>query len=105
MAGCSCGGLRAGGACVPGGLAVGAVLGVRTHIAAGALVVENDLVQVALARSAQFAAMFPLLDAEWMIGKVQALDARIGRHRIDTLLAAGAEQHQIGKAHVWTPVT
>src|SRR3546814_9478892 len=86
--------LRAGGAGVPGGLAAGAVLGVRAHEAARALVVENDLVQVAVVRSAQFAAMVPLLDAERVVFEVQALDPRVRRHGIPALLAAGAEQDQ-----------
>src|SRR3546814_13022773 len=58
----------------------------------GPPVVDDHLVEIAVAGAAERAVLFPGLDLEGMVVEVQRLDLGVGRHRVDPLLAAGTEQ-------------
>jgi hypothetical protein len=74
--------------------AVFAMVGVGADEHAAALVVEDDFVEIDVLGAAQRAGLVEMLDFEGMILEIEADDLGVGRHRIDALLAAGAEQLQ-----------
>src|SRR5690606_30857907 len=76
----------------PGGLTLGAVIGVGAHEHVPAPVVGDDLVEVAFARAAESADLVPALHLERMVLEVEALDPGVGRDRVDALLAPRPEQ-------------
>ena len=71
-----------------------AMVAVRADEHAAALVVDHHLVEIAVGRGAERAGLGPALDAEGMVVEIEALDAGMGRQRVDALLAAGAEELQ-----------
>ena len=58
------------------------------------IVVDDDLVEEAVRGAAKRAVLVPAFDAERMVLELQALDRGVGRHGVDSLLAAGAIELQ-----------
>ncbi len=71
-----------------------AVVGVGADEHAAAAIVEHHFVQVDVLRTAEAAGLGEALHGEGIILEVQAAHARVRRHGVDALLAAGAEQLQ-----------
>src|SRR5262245_17206338 len=69
-----------------------AIVGIRAHEHAAAAVVGDHLVEEAVGRPAQRAGPVVAVPLERMILEIERDDAGVGRHRIDALLAARAEQ-------------
>src|SRR6476646_6366277 len=67
-------------------------VGADEHALAG--IVDDHLVEEAVARTAQRAAFVPAFDLERMVVEVEALDRRVGGYCIDALLAARAVELQ-----------
>src|SRR5690349_17725482 len=73
-----------------------AMVGIGADEHALALVVEDDLVEIGVARATERAGLVPFLHAKGMVLEIEALHLRIRRQRIDALLAAGPEKLQGG---------
>src|SRR6185436_20823698 len=68
-----------------------ATVGVGADEHATAAVIEHDLVEIDVFRRAQRAGLVECLHLERVVLEVEADHLRIGRHRVDALLATGAE--------------
>ena len=69
-----------------------AKIGVGADEHAAAPVIQNHLVEIDVARTAERTGLFEGLHLEGVILEIKAHDIGIGRHGIDALLASGTEQ-------------
>src|SRR5437660_1413320 len=71
-----------------------AMVRIRAHEHPAAFVVGDDLIEIGVGGAAQRAGLLGAARLERMILEIERHHASMGRDRVDTLLAAGAEQLQ-----------
>src|SRR5262245_13435789 len=76
------------------GAAALAIVGVGADKHVPAVIIEHDLIEINAFGAAERAGLGELLHLERMVLEVEAHDLGVGRHCVDALLAAGAEELQ-----------
>src|SRR5262245_51825522 len=76
------------------GNALRAEIGIGADVEALAFIIEDNLIEIALTRSAQSAGLGERLEPKWIVLKVEAPDIGKRRHGVDALLPPCTEDER-----------